>query len=245
MGDLEKVMDSIDDLSGALKKIERYNYLFYLTGRMIISVLSFMVILFFAYFILLEHDFQEINPYLGTVKLSGYGIGGYYLDVSGIMMIIGAVAVYIVTVLLNRRALRKREWKAVPFDRSKGRDEIVGAITGIDWEKTRKELKRAKFSFIIYNLSIIGIYSFLLFFILLFLFVFSSVLILFLIHFTASIATNFPLIYSILLAISVLLSLLILRKTLKASLHELGGLDVILDQLRWFLDEFEKSGLQT
>ena len=245
MGDLDRAMDSMDELSLALKKIDRYNFLFYLTGRMIISVLVFAALLLFGYILLLMHDFQNINPYFGTIKTGGYGIGGTFVDVFVIFLVIGAAAVYLETVFLNR-ALRGRDLNIVPFDRTKGRDGIAGAITGIDWGKTRSELKSARFSFIIYNVSIIGIYSFLLFFILQVLYIFLSTVIIYFLHITVSLSGTlyFQSTFAALAVLSVVISIAILRKKLRESFRELKELDGILEQLRWFLDEFEKSGFQ-
>lgn len=247
MEDLDRAMDSMDELSSSLKKIEHYNSLFYQTGRMIITVLAFVAIVLFVDMLVLQQNFHDVNYSLGTIKTSGYGIGGTFLSVFMLLIILGSVVVYVITVLLNRRAMKKESLEPEPFDRSKGRDGLVGAIANVDWGKTRTELKRARFSFVIYNLSLIGVYSFLLFFVLTFSTTFTVVLINYFFPYLLSFSyTLFMIVlFTFSLIVSILISVFILRKKLRTSFREFKNLDVILTQLRGFLDEFEKSGLQT
>ncbi len=246
MEDLEKAMDSMDELSSSLKKIERYNYLFYLTGRMVLTVLMFLAVAFFVYILILMNNFQEINPYLGTIRLSGAANFGTYLDLFTLALAVGAVIVFFVNVRMNRRALSSRQWEPETFDRSKGKDELLGTITRIDWAKAKSELSLAKLSFVLYNASIVGIYSFLMFFVLmlLFYFVFGLIIDLIMMALNVTYGLSFALMYIIMSILAVLISVGILRKRLRESLVELKGLDSMLNELRRFLDEFEKSGFQ-
>lgn len=239
-------MDSMDELSGSLKKLERYNFLFYLTGRMIITALIFLVVVLFVYVLLLMNNFHEINPSFGTVRLSGAADFGTFLNIFALALITGAVVVYGMTLRMNRRALGAGKWEADAFDRTTGRNGLLGAITGIDWAKARNQLKKAKFSFVLYNLSIVGIYSFLIFFVLLFLsfFVFSFVLSFIMNALNTSLGLDYEFLYAVISALAILISVVILRKNLKKSFVELRELDTMLSELRWFLDEFEKSGFQ-
>lgn len=247
MQDMEKAMDSMDELSTSLKKIERYNHLFYLTGRMVLTVLMFLAVAFFLYVLILMNNFQDINPNLGTIRLSGAANFGTFLNLYTLVLAIGAVAVFIVNVRMNRRALRSKQWEPEVFDRSRGKDELLGAITRIDWAKAKGELRLAKLSFVLYNASIVGIYSFLVFFILQigFFFGFDFLLSIGMSLLHASYSQSFVFAHVILSVLAVLISVGILRKRLRESVVELRGLDNILNELRWFLDEFEKSGLQT
>lgn len=246
MQDLEKAMDSMDELSSSLKKIERYNFLFYLTGRMVVTILTFLAVAFFIYLLILMNNFQDINPNFGTIRLSGAANFGTFLDFYTLVLAIGAVTVFIANVKLNKRALSSKRWEPEMFDRSRGKDELLGAITRIDWSRAKKELKLAKLSFVLYNVSIVGIYSFLMFFVLQLLGFFGFAALIFigtnLLH--ASFSQSLLIIVLIFSILAVLISVAILRKIIRDSLVELRGLDSMLDELRRFLDKFEKSGLQ-
>ncbi len=246
MDELMKAMDSMDDLSASLKKLERYNYLFSFTGRMIFSVLLFLVIALFSYILVLESDFQSINPYLGTIRLSGASNFGTFIQVYDFVLLLGALGLYITTVNLNRRALMRRNWDIVPFDRTKGKDGLIGAIANIDWDKARKDLKGAKLSFVLYNITTVGVYSFLLFFAvyLVYFFVVGPLVFHSLQVLNISFTLTFGVMYIAISLTAVAIALWVLRKKIRSSIDELRDLDTILREMRWFLDEFEKSGFQ-
>ena len=246
MENLSKAMDSMDELFASLKKVERYNFLYYLTGRMVATVLMFLAVAFFVYILMLMNNFQDLNPYLGTIRLSGSADFGTFLHLFFIVLLVGAVTVFITNVRMNRLALRAGRWEPELFDRSKGKDELLGAITKIDWEKAKKELRISKLSFVLYNISRVGIYSFLMFFVLLFLysFIVGPIVETVLRVLNVPYIVPFGLVYAVISVLAVFISVGILRKNLRNSVIELRELDNILGELRWFLNEFEKSGFQ-
>lgn len=245
--DMERVMDSMDGLSKALKKIERYNSLFDLTGKLIVAVLLFIVFDMFVYIMLLMYNFQTINYILGSIKTSGTGISGSFLNINYFILIVGAVAFFIVTRFLRKKILNADPTIPATTDRSSTREEVVKEIVSIDWENTKKELNMAKVSFVAYNVIIVGIYSFLLYFVLIFIDMLFFVPLVLYIH--SDFLSHFlPLTYLVNLviaALAVMISVLILRRSLRRSVRDFRELDSTLKQLRGFLDGFEKSGLQT
>lgn len=235
-----KVKESAEDLDSTLNRINKYLSLFYVTWKMIVATLVFLAVALLIDNVVYVRDFQVMNSSLGSISLSNSNFGGTFLDVLFFCVFVGAILVYVFSVHLNRIFFKGQKWKVHHYDSAKGPEEVVRFITGTNWEDTISDLKRAKISFILYNVSLVGVYSFLLFFVLLFGLSFgiaASRLI--------SIYLLFPY-YSIIAGIiAVFLSVVILRKRLHSSASELWETDEILKQLRWFADEFEKSGFQT
>lgn len=232
---MENVMDSMDRLMLQLKKIERYNSLFYTTAKVMIVILLVTAIDLLVQILVLMNDFYTTNYQLGTLIISGDALSGTVTNVLVITTLAAAVAIFLVAQFLRKKLIKAQPIQINSMDRSKSRDEIVGEIVNIDWKEIRKDLGSAKLSFITNNAVLVGVFAFLYYFILEFIYL-----------------LVFPYPYSpmnsiqyLIIGLAIIISVVILRKNLRKNVADFRELSETLKQLRRFLDEFEKSGLPT
>ncbi len=232
---MENVMDSMDRLMLQLKKIERYNSLFYTTAKVMIVILLVTAIDLLVQILVLMNDFYIINDQLGTLIISGDALSGTFTNVSVITTLAAAVAIFLVAHFLRKKLINAQPIQINYMDRSKSRDEIVGEIVNIDWKEIRNDLGSAKLSFITNNAVLVGVFAFLYYYILEFIYL-----------------LVFPYQYSpmnsiqyLIIGLAIIISVTILRKNLRKNVADFRELGETLKQLRRFLDEFEKSGLPT
>lgn len=236
------MFEAVDDLIISLRKIDRY-YSFRLTcWRIIVYILLFVAASLSIYICMLNLSFHNVNPYFGTLRLGGNVSGGQYLNLYYIILFAGSIVVYFSSLATDRQIQRKETYPYPTIDRTKGRDEIARVVTGIDWNENSHRLKLAKFIFIVHSVLTIGIYSFLLYFVIQLILVVAGAMSANILH--LSFSTFSVLVQVGVIVISILISLLISRRRIRSSLTELWELKEIISQLRWFINEFEKSGFQ-
>jgi uncharacterized membrane protein YdcZ (DUF606 family) len=175
-------------------------------------------------------------PYLGEYRIST----GNFLIISAIAFLTGTFVLFTVAYFTNRDARKMVTKKTARIDRKGGKEEIIKFIMSIDWTETIAKVRKAKVAFAIYNATIVGIYALMIYF------VFSVVTTLTISSFIYAISAGiYFLLYELLLvAVSVMLSILTETRRIRSSFREISNLNEIIGQMRWFVEEFERSNFQ-
>lgn len=235
--DVEKAMDSAEHLSRRIDDIDYYISLsrvtFYLAMALLVVVAIVLLIEIFVEMV----DFQQINYSLWSIYMGGYGaiFGGTFTAVPSLAFLIGTVFLYFYSKHLIK-IHRRKEVLLNKFDRSKGKDELVRFIAGIDWSDTLSKTRKAKISFGIYSASIVGVNSVV---------IFAAILLFFaeIIFMTSSIL-SINMDFLIMVVVSIVLSITLQMKSVRSALSEFRDVEYLHSQLRMFVEEFQRSAIQ-
>ena len=234
--DNDNIFTVTDSIADILDTVENYNRLADYALKLIIAGLAVTSAILFADVITYRYDFRNVVPYLGEYRISA----GTFLKISAIVFLVGTVVLFAVSYFTNRNARRMVTRKTSRIDRKGGKEGIVKFITSIDWAETIGKVHKAKRAFALYNSTIVGIYALMIYL------VFSVVTTL---TIRSLIFATFPgiyfLLYELLLvAVSVMLSVLTEIRRIRSSFREISNLNEIIAQMRWFVEEFERSNFQ-
>ena len=234
--DHDNIFTVTDSIADILDTVENYNRLADYALKLIIACLAVTSAILFADVITYIYDFNSDVPYLGDYRIST----GNFLIISAIALLTGTFVLFTVAYFTNRNARKMVTKKTTHMDRKGRKEEIIKFIMSIDWTETIAKVRKAKVAFAIYNATIVGIYALMIYF------VFSVVTTLTISSFIYAISAGvYFLLYELLLvAVSVMLSILTETRRIRSSFREISNLNEIIAQMRWFVEEFERSNFQ-
>ncbi len=234
--DNDNIFTVTDSIADILDTVENYNRLADYALKLIISSLAVTSAILFADVITYRYDFRNVVPYLGAYRISA----GNFLIISFIVFLAGTVVLFAAAYFTNRNARKTVTRKTSRIDRKGGKEGIVKFITSIDWAETIWKVHKAKRAFALYNSTIVGIYALMIYL------VFSVVTTLTIRSLLfATVPGIYFLLYELLLvAVSIMLSVLTEIRRIRSSFKEINNLNEIIAQMRWFVEEFERSNFQ-
>ena len=241
--DLEMAMNSATDLSSSLDDIDYYLSLSRMSFSLTVGISSLIAAVLFAEIIVERIDYHLVNTGLWSVNLYGVlGFDGTFLNLAVALLFVGSIFLYLYTRYL-KKSIQRNEVKKMRFERNKGKDELVRFVTGIEWDETLERMQRAKISFSIYSISLVAVYSLIIYFLLSLILQPVPIGLLDIGLFGGKYA-RFIFFDIFVPAVSMLLSLLIQRGEIRKAIGEFHRIKSILAQLREFDEEFKRSGIQ-
>lgn len=224
----DRRLDSAFELVTTLKRIDFYESLSKYASKIIIAILTFVAFLLFVNMTTRIVGFYAINPDFGSIRLSGIGgSNGAYFGVYNIGILIGSLALLLSFLVWNKEWYsRKGEVESKEMEHMK-KESIVHFIVNIDWEQTLWKTWRARFSVFAYVLALLSAEATLLYAI-----------------FWVLFSNSLGIYIYVLPFIAIAGAAALLSRVIYIMYRDLWFLDEMLSQLRWFSNEFRRSGFQ-